>query len=57
MGRVGLCFLVRLSFYFGVSSGGADGVLLSSSLVGRGSLQMGQRSEAERRRVRQLMQR
>lgn len=40
-----------------MSSGGADGDLLSSSLVGRGNLQMGQRSEAERRRVRQLMQR
>lgn len=56
MGRVGLCCVGGLLDY-GVSGGGADGVLLSSSFVGRGSLQMGQRSEAERRRVRQLMQR
>lgn len=56
MGSVGLCF-VSGSLGYGVSGGGADGVLLSSSFVGRGSLQMGQRSEAERRRVRQLMQR
>lgn len=56
MGGVGLCFADG-SLGYGVSGGGADGVLLSSSLVGRGSLQMGQRSEAERRRVRQLMQR
>lgn len=56
MGRVGLCFAGK-SLGYGVSGGGADGVMLSSSLVGRGSLQMGQRSEAERRRVRQLIQR